>query len=166
MNSPTRTLVLNIRNPKIWNPCSLKSLALLLAIAAVSSGCSIKKIAVNKLGDSLADSGTTFASDDDPDLVGEALPFSLKLMEGLLAENPRHRGLLLAASSGFTQYAYVYVQQDAERMEDQDQARAANRDRFAHAQIEHWRSLRRRPAEHDDRLRVLEIRGRSAERPR
>src|ERR1035438_4662161 len=102
-------------------PCSL---LLLLALSAAGTGCSIKKIAVNKLGDSLASGGDTFASDDDPDLVGEALPFSLKLMESLLAESPQHRGLLLAASSGFTQYAFVYVQVPAEETEDQDLAKA------------------------------------------
>jgi hypothetical protein len=52
--------------------------------------------------------------------VGQALPFSLKLVEGLLAESPEHRGLLLTAASGFTQYAYIYVQQDAEMLEKQD----------------------------------------------
>ena len=84
------------------------------------SGCSIKKFAINKLGDSLANSGTTFASDDDPEFVGQAVPFSLKLIEGLIAESPKHRGLLFAASSGFTQYSYVYVQQPAEEMEERD----------------------------------------------
>jgi predicted anti-sigma-YlaC factor YlaD len=91
---------------------------LLLTLAAVTSGCSVKKFAINKLGDSLASGGTTFASDDDPDLVGQALPFSLKLMESLLAESPKHRGLLFATASGFTQYAYVYVQQPEEQLED------------------------------------------------
>lgn len=89
----------------------------LVLILATLPACSIKRIAVNKLGDSLANSGTTFASDNDPDLIGSALPFSLKLMEGLLAESPRHRGLLLATCSGFTQYSYVYVQQQAEQLE-------------------------------------------------
>jgi predicted anti-sigma-YlaC factor YlaD len=56
--------------------------------------------------------------------VGEALPFSLKLMESLLAESPKHRGLLLAASSGFTQYAFVYVQVPAEETEGEDLAKA------------------------------------------
>ncbi len=96
----------------------------LLLLALVTSGCSVKKFAINKLGDSLASGGTNFASDDDPDLVGEALPFSLKLMEGLLEESPRHRGLLFATSSGFTQYAYVFVQQPAEQIEDKDLAAA------------------------------------------
>ena len=90
------------------------------ACALLLSGCSIKKLAVNKIGNALANSGTTFSADDDPDLVGDALPFSLKLMESLLAESPKHRGLLFAASSGFTQYTYIYVQEPAERMETED----------------------------------------------
>ncbi len=94
-------------------------------MAAALSGCSINQMAVNKIGDALAGSGTTFASDDDPVLIGEATPFSLKLMESLLASSPRHRGLLLATASGFTQYAYAYVQQDADSLESIDGARAA-----------------------------------------
>src|SRR5579862_982540 len=78
-------------------------------IAAASSGCSIKRFAVNKLGNALASGGSTYESDDDPDLVGEALPFGLKLIESLLAESPRSKGLLQAAASGFTEYGYAFV---------------------------------------------------------
>jgi predicted anti-sigma-YlaC factor YlaD len=96
-------------------PGILMSVALLAA-----TGCAtVKRVAINKLGDSLAGSGTTFAADDDLVLVGQAVPFSLKLVESLLAESPRHRGLLFAAASGFTQYANVYVHQDADVMETQ-----------------------------------------------
>lgn len=91
----------------------------------LTGGCSINRFAVNKLGDALAGSGTTFASDDDPDLIAAATPFSLKLMESLLSASPRHRGLLLAAASGFTEYSYAFVQQEADRLEDSDVARAA-----------------------------------------
>ena len=73
---------------------------LLLVLAAATSGCSVRKFAINKLGDSLANSGNTFASDNDPEFVGQAIPFSLKLIEGLLAGSPKHRGLLFAAASG------------------------------------------------------------------
>jgi len=38
----------------------------------------------------------------------------------LLAETPRHGGLLLAASRGFTQYAYAFIQEDADEMESRD----------------------------------------------
>ncbi len=85
-----------------------------------TSGCSFKKIAVNKLGDALAASGTAFSSDEDPELVKAAVPFSLKLMESLLAESPKHPGLLFATASGFTQYAYAFVQQDADELEEKD----------------------------------------------
>jgi len=94
--------------------------AMVLLAALAMSGCSVRKFAINKIGDSLANSGTTFASDNDPELVGQAIPFSLKLIEGLLAESPKHRGLLFAAASGFTQYSYVYVQHPAEEMESLD----------------------------------------------
>ncbi len=101
-----------------------------LAVLVTATGCSIKRLAINKLGDALAGSGTTFASDDDPELVGQAVPFSLKLIESLLDASPRHRGLLLAAAKGFTQYSYAWVQQEADSLADQDVARArAARDR-------------------------------------
>jgi predicted anti-sigma-YlaC factor YlaD len=99
-------------------------LALLAAVLALAPGCSIKRFAVNKVGDALAGGGTTFSSDDDPELVRAAIPFSLKLMESLLTESPRHRGLLFATASGFTQYAYAFVQQDADELEDRDLAAA------------------------------------------
>lgn len=95
-------------------------LAVSLLAGLTGAGCSIKKFAINKLGDSLASSGTTFASDEDPELVEAALPFSLKLIESLLAESPQHRGLLFAASSGFTQYTYAFVRQEADEMEPKD----------------------------------------------
>ena len=83
-------------------------------------GLLVRRYAINKLGDALADTGTTFTSDDDPELIRGALPFSLKLIESLLAESPRHQGLLLAAASGFTQYSYAFVQQEADEMEPRD----------------------------------------------
>jgi predicted anti-sigma-YlaC factor YlaD len=91
---------------------------------------SLQTIAINKLGDSLAKGGSTFTSDDDPELVGDALPFSLKLMESLLAESPRHPGLLLASARGFTQYAYGWVEQPAtERANDSLDASVRTRER-------------------------------------
>ena len=84
------------------------------------SGCAIHSYAVNQLSNAVSRSGAVFASDDDPDLVKAASPFSLKLIESLLTEKPRHRGLLLAATSGFTQYAFAFVQEDADETEAHD----------------------------------------------
>jgi predicted anti-sigma-YlaC factor YlaD len=100
-------------------------LLLLVLLTGLLPGCSVRHLAINKAGDALASSGTTFAADDDPELIRDAAPFSLKLMESLLAESPRHRGLLYATSSGFTQYAYAFVHQDADQLEAYDLAAAS-----------------------------------------
>ena len=94
---------------------------LMLALA----GCSVRRMAANQLGNALAGNGTVMATDNDPELVKAAAPFSLKLMESVLAENPRHRGLLSATASGFAQYSYAFVQQDADELEEKDVAAAA-----------------------------------------
>jgi len=99
-------------------------LLMAFCVMLATSGCSFKRLAVNKLGDAFASGGTTFASDDDPELIKAAVPFSLKLMESLLEESPRHKGLLFATSSGFTQYAYAFVQQDADELEETNIAAA------------------------------------------
>jgi predicted anti-sigma-YlaC factor YlaD len=96
------------------------SLFFVAVLAAAGAGCSVKRFAINQVGNAIAGSGTTFASDDDPELISGAVPFSLKLIESLLAESPRHRGLLLAACANFTQYAYAFVAQPADEMEDVD----------------------------------------------
>jgi len=88
-----------------------QSLPFLLILVLTSSACSVRRFAVNKIGDALAQGGSTYESDDDVELVRGALPFGLKLIESLLAESPRHKGLLLAASQGFTSYAFIDAQQ-------------------------------------------------------
>jgi hypothetical protein len=99
---------------------------LLLALLSFTSlnGCSVRRLAMRQVANALAQSGSTFTSDNDPELVEDALPFSLKLMEVVLAENPEHAGLLLGLASGFTQFGYGFVQQEAERFENADFERA------------------------------------------
>ncbi len=91
-----------------------------LLLALVAGGCSVRRIAVNKVADALTGGGSVFTSDNDPELVRDALPFSLKLMESLLAESPRHLGLLTTLGSGFTMYGYAFVQQEAEQIEEDE----------------------------------------------
>ena len=92
---------------------SLFQRAVIFAIV-VSSGCSVKSIAVNALSDTLTEGVDIYASDEDPQLVREALPFNLKTLETLLESSPDHPGLLLSACSTFTTYAALFIQPDAE----------------------------------------------------
>jgi predicted anti-sigma-YlaC factor YlaD len=95
-----------------------------LFIWLLTSGCSIRHYALNKVADALAQSGTTFSSDDDPELIKAAAPLSLKLMEAILEESPSNKGLLTAAASGFTQYSFAFVQEEADELESTDLAAA------------------------------------------
>jgi predicted anti-sigma-YlaC factor YlaD len=107
-----------LRRTRQRNGLAIASSAALLAL--VATGCSVQSLAVNALADSLAASGDVFASDEDPELVRDALPFALKTMESLLAEKPDHPGLLLSTCKGFTQYSFAFVETDAEVLEDDD----------------------------------------------
>ncbi len=101
-----------------------RSAAALAALLGLLLACSPRRMAVKTLADTLASAGASVQSDDDPELIRDAAPFNLKLMESVLDEAPRHRGLLLAACRGFTQYAYAFVQQDADEREATDLAAA------------------------------------------
>ena len=97
---------------------------LLIAAVIITSGCSVKTYAINMVGDVLASGNSVYETDDDLTLVGDALPFGLKLTESLLAQSPRHRGLLLTASRGFVRYSYAYVDHPASIAADEDLDRA------------------------------------------
>lgn len=96
------------------------ALMLLLGLAPLISGCFIKDMAVNSVADGLAGQGDTWSSDNDPELVGDAIPFSLKFMESILAATPRHVGLLTTLAKSFTEYSYAYVQSPAEMIQDEN----------------------------------------------
>jgi predicted anti-sigma-YlaC factor YlaD len=130
----------------------LRALLVLLLLAWIAgSGCSLlRRSALNQVANAVASTGTTFASDEDPDLIQAAAPFSLKLMESLLAETPRHQGLLSAAASGFTQYAFAFVHQEADELEARDlNAAEALRTRARHLYLRaHTYGLRGLEVEH------------------
>ena len=108
-------------------PLRLCAACLLLALG---SGCSLRKLAINQVANALSSGGSTFESDDDPDLVAAAIPFGLKTYESLLDETPKHTGLLLAAATGFTEYSYAFVDARIDEAKEESLERAdALRDR-------------------------------------
>jgi len=80
-------------------------------------GCSLQKLAINKVAGMLSGSSSSsdvFSSDNDPDLVGQALPFAIKLYESLLASVPDHAGLRLRTGSLYIMYANAFVETPAD----------------------------------------------------
>jgi predicted anti-sigma-YlaC factor YlaD len=93
-------------------------MALAAVTALVSGACSIQKFALKKTADMLsAPSGSnTFTSDNDPELVGAALPFAVKFYESLLASIPSHDGLRVQTGSLYIMYANAFLQTPADMM--------------------------------------------------
>jgi predicted anti-sigma-YlaC factor YlaD len=106
-----------------------RALVALLTLLALS-GCGVHRLVADRVGDALAAGGDVYASDPDVELIGAASPFGLKLMESVLADAPRHEGLLLSLARGYTQYSYAYVEMPADALEARDVTGAyAERDR-------------------------------------
>ena len=84
-------------------------------LAAPLTGCgALRSAAVNTVASTLAQTGAVFSSDNDPELIRESIPFALKLYESILDSAPKHKDLLGATCSAFTQYAFAFVETDAE----------------------------------------------------
>ena len=99
-----------------------------LSLLAALSGCELNRLATVTVARMISGGGsdTIMAGDPDARLVGEAMPFTLKLHELLVAELPDDPPLLLATGRAFTVYAALFVQRPAERLPDrQIEVRAA-----------------------------------------
>jgi hypothetical protein len=108
--------------------------------------CSAKQIGLGRMAAALSDTARAYATDDDPEFVRLAAPSTLKMVEMVLDQQPRHEGLLLTACSGFTQYAYAFLQVDAELAPPQEAARAEElrgraRAMYVRARDYCWRTL-------------------------
>jgi TRAP transporter T-component len=124
--------------------------ALAVAIACLLlPACSPKQIGLGRMAAALSDTARAYSTDDDPEFVRLAAPSTLKMVEMVLDQQPRHEGLLLTACSGFTQYAYAFLQVDAELAPPQDAARAEElrtraRSMYLRARDYCWRALESR----------------------
>ncbi|OGD13692.1 MAG: hypothetical protein A2V76_02505 [Candidatus Aminicenantes bacterium RBG_16_63_14] len=87
-----------------------------LALVLFLGACSLEKLAMKKVAGMLSGSSSAdvFSSDNDPDFVGDALPFAIKLYESLLASLPEHAGLRLRTGSLYIMYANAFVQTPAD----------------------------------------------------
>ena len=89
----------------------------LCAALLASQGCALKRAGFERMAGAITSTATAFATDNDPEFVRAGAPSTLKMVEMLLDQEPNHPALLLTACSGFTQYAYAFMQVDAELVE-------------------------------------------------
>jgi predicted anti-sigma-YlaC factor YlaD len=87
--------------------------------------CSISKLATRKLTDSLAgSSGLSFTSDDDPELIADALPFTIKMYESLMEKDSTNAALYLATSKLLCLYSQYFVAAPMDTITDPVQKKA------------------------------------------
>jgi predicted anti-sigma-YlaC factor YlaD len=97
-----------------FSPSGAPRLAVIVCALTLLQGCAmLKRKAVGMVAETLASSGDVFTRDDDLELVGDAIPFGLKLYESLLDSAPTNKDLLIATCSNFTQYGVAYVETEA-----------------------------------------------------
>ena len=90
----------------------LPRLACITGIAALLSACSMGQLVVRG-SQTILDSGSEAMNrETDLQLAGAAIPANLKLVEGMLIEDPNNRTLLLFAAEGFYGYSYGFVELD------------------------------------------------------
>ncbi len=87
-------------------------LATTLLAAAALAGCSLRSMAVNAVMPTLANPAV-YLSEEDPEVVRDALPFLLKTIESILDADPAQQDALLFANTGFLLYANAFLQADA-----------------------------------------------------
>ena len=83
-----------------------------LLVAAAFAGCSLRSMAVNAVMPTLANPAV-YLSEEDPEVVRDALPFLLKTIESILDADPAQQNALLFANTGFLLYANAFLQADA-----------------------------------------------------
>ena len=82
----------------------------------ILSACSMGKMVVQGTESIMDSSVETMNRETDLELAREAMPANLKLIEGMLIEDPGNTGMRLYAAEGFYGYAYGFIElEDSER---------------------------------------------------
>jgi len=92
----------------------------LIGMVIFITSCSPKKYILNQFDGVFDSIEYVYLSDDDPQLVKDAFPFNLKIIEILLDQNPDDREMLLTALSSFTMYSFGFVMEEAEKRSIED----------------------------------------------
>ena len=92
----------------------MRSRALVFGALVLAAACSPKQMALNRMASAMASATSVYDTDNDFEFVRIAAPSTLKTIEMLLVEAPRHTGLLLTACSGYAQYSYGFLHVEAE----------------------------------------------------
>ncbi len=83
-------------------------ISIIVCLVLTLSGC--VKLALKCAPSFIPNLSQVFFEECDTDLAKQSLPASLKIMEGLLKNDPENKQILLALCTGFTGYAMLFVE--------------------------------------------------------
>lgn len=88
------------------------------------AGCSLQRMALDQTAGILKQTMPAFERDWDFELVADALPANIKMLEGFLRAGPDNRTLTLLTAQAYTSYALVVLEDRMEQAEDLSPAQA------------------------------------------
>lgn len=97
--------------------------ASVLILFSVMSCVSVKDLAMDSAADILTSGSggmNVFTSDDDPQLIADALPLAMKLYEMILSSRPERADLQFETGKNFIMYANAFIQTPAGMLPDED----------------------------------------------
>ena len=87
-------------------------LALLLLVGL--NACATRQLAVRTVTDIIDEGLAAYESDNDLNLLKSALPSHIKLLETLLANDPKNQKLLILLSRSYASYAFIFSEGQVE----------------------------------------------------
>lgn len=88
----------------------IKSIITLNFLVLTFSGCSVQKFTIGKLTEALSSGDNkAITSEDDPELVRESLPFTIKMYESLISRDSSNDKLLLSTAKILCLYSQAFI---------------------------------------------------------
>jgi hypothetical protein len=80
----------------------------ILLLAVMLTACSTRKMTVRAVSDVMVDGVAAFEEDDNLELIEQALPANIKLLEALLESDPQNRQLLVLLARLYASYSFAF----------------------------------------------------------
>ena len=109
---------------------TLSRLLVLISTLMLLSACSMGQMVVRGTQTIMDSSIESMNRETDLQLAGDAMPANLKLIEGMLIEDPNNTEMRLYAAEGFYGYSFGFIE-----IEDPARARQLYRRCYGHAQL-------------------------------
>jgi hypothetical protein len=109
---------------------TLTRLSVLICTIMLLSACSMGQMVVRGTQTIMDSSIESMNRETDLQLAGDAMPANLKLIEGMLIEDPNNTEMRLFAAEGFYGYSFGFIE-----IEDPARARQLYRRCYGHAQL-------------------------------